>query len=69
MSMKYTSGIVISYLPDLVPMITVYGIYFVNKETQTLNTLYKDTVYEQQNLNSSLTPLVAGGLNNMTKDI
>lgn len=42
MSMNYTSGTVI--LPDLVPTIIVYGIYFVNKETLTLNTLHRDTV-------------------------
>lgn len=37
------SGVVISYLPDSVPITAVYSIYFMNKEIQMLNNLYKDT--------------------------
>lgn len=43
--MKHMSGMVVRHPPDLVPTIPVYGIYFMNKETQRSNNLYKDIVY------------------------
>lgn len=43
--MNYVSAIVISYPPDSVPAVTIYGITNKDAEIQRLNHLHQDTVY------------------------
>lgn len=43
--MNYVSAIVISYPPDSVPAVTIYGITNKDAEIQRLHHLHQDTVY------------------------
>ena len=66
---NYVSAIVISYPPDSVPAITIYGITNKDTEIQRLNHLHKDTVYIQPdwNLNSCLPHPIVHNLSNVSK--